>query len=317
MPFAPLRINPLPVWSHLVRRGLALLFLLVLALGARAQQLQPIPDLTAHVIDLSGTLSPAEQQALEARLSAFEASKGSQIVVLMLATTQPEDIAAYAHRVASSWKIGRRDVGDGVLVVVAKNDRRMRIEVARALEGAIPDLVAARIIDQQMAPAFRQNDFAGGIGAAIDQLTARISGEALPEPQAAPRAGSAGEDFDWMTLGIFLFFGVMVIGPVLRSMLGRPLGALATGGAAGGVAFMLTASMVLGVLAGLVALAVTLMSGFGPAVRVPSSRRGGGPPIILPGPGHWGGGGGHWGGGGGFGSGGGGSFGGGGASGGW
>lgn len=147
--------------------------------AALAQPLQPVPALTARVIDQTGTLSAAQAEAIEARLRSLEEKSGSQVVVLMVPSTAPEDIAPYAHRVASDWKIGRKDVGDGLLIVIAKDDRRMRMEVARALEGAIPDLVAARIIDQQMAPFFRQNDYAGGILAAIDQVGARIAGEYL------------------------------------------------------------------------------------------------------------------------------------------
>ena len=303
----------------LVRRSFVAIILIVLAvLPGWAQQRQPVPPLSAHVTDLTATLTAADLAALEARLVAFEQQKGSQIAVLMVGTTQPEDIAAYALRVAREWKIGRRDVGDGVLVIVAKNDRRMRIEVARALEGAVPDLAASRIIDQQMAPRFRQNDYAGGLGAALDQLMARISGEALPEPQPAnARAGAANAGPDWLSLGVFLFFAVMVGGPILRALFGKTLGSAATGLAAGGAAFLLTASVVVGVLAGIVALFITLLGSVAPLAN---RRRGG--PIVLPGGGGWGGGGGFGGGGfggggGGWSSGGGGSFGGGGASGGW
>src|SRR5690606_14644128 len=123
-------------------------------------------------------------------------------------TTAPEDIAAFAHRVASQWKIGRREVGDGVLVVVAKDDRRMRIEVARALEGAIPDIAAARIIDAAMAPRFREGDYAGGLQAAVQQLGARIAGEELPLPRAT--RGTDSGDLRFNDLAIFLFFAVMV-----------------------------------------------------------------------------------------------------------
>ena len=294
----------------------AIILIVACLLPSWAQQRQPVPPLTAHVTDLSGTLSEADRSALEARLVAFEQAKGSQIAVLMVPTTAPEDIAAYALRVAREWKIGRRDVGDGVLLIIAKNDRRMRIEVARALEGAVPDLAASSIIDQQMAPRFRQNDYAGGISAALDQLTARISGEALPAPSAPPGPGAPGAGGpDWLSLGVFLFFAVIVGGPILRAMFGKTLGSLATGLAAGGAAFVLTASLIVGVLAGVVALFVTLLGSVAPLA---GGRRG---PVILPG--GFGGGGGPWGGGGGFGggggwsSGGGGSFGGGGASGGW
>ena len=276
---------------------------------ALAQQLLPVPALTARMIDQSGTLSAAQTAAIEARLQDIETKSGSQVVVLMVPTTAPEDIAPYAYRVASSWKIGRKDVGDGLLIVIAKDDRRMRIEVARALEGAIPDLAAARIIDQQMAPHFRQNDYAGGILAALDQVAGRIAGEALPAPSASNRTASNGPDLEG--LAIFLFFGVMVIGPIIRRIFGGKLGSVIVGGGAGVLAFVLTASLLLAGVAAVVALLVTLLAN--------GAGRGGGGPFIGGGGmgGGWGGGRSGGFGGGGFSSGGGGSFGGGGASGSW
>ncbi len=235
----------------------------------------------------------------------MEEKSGSQVVVLMVPTTAPEDIAPYAHRVASTWKIGRKDVGDGLLVVIAKDDRRMRMEVARALEGAIPDLAASRIIEQQMAPHFRQNDYAAGVLAALDQIAARIAGEQLPAPSAPASHKAAGVDLEGAA--IFLFFGVMVIGPIIRRIFGSKLGSLIVGGGAGVLAFMLTASILLALVAAVVALLVTLLAN--------SSSGGGGP--YIGGGGSGGGRGGGFGGGGGFSAGGGGSFGGGGASGSW
>lgn len=208
----------------------ALIALFLGAIGApqaAAQPLRAVPALTARVIDETATLNEAQRQALEARLLAIEQQHGSQVVVLMVATTAPEDIAAFANRVGNAWKIGRKEVGDGVLVLVAKDDRRMRIEVAKALEGAIPDIAAARIIDGAMKPRFREGDFAGGLDAAVQQIGARIAGEALPPPQGEwqGRAGAQQNGFDWTDLAIFLFFGVMVAGPLarrLRAAAGRP-----------------------------------------------------------------------------------------------
>ncbi len=273
-----------------------------------AQGLLPVPALSARVIDQTQTLSAAERQSLEARLQGLEEKSGSQLVVLMVATTAPEDIAAYAHRVADSWKIGRRDVGDGLLIVVAKNDRRMRIEVARALEGAVPDLAAARIIDQAMAPRFRDNDYAGGLLAALDQIGVRIANEALPPPRPGTGQGS-GDELDLGSLAIFLFFGVLLIGPVVRRVLGGRLGSALVGGGTGVVAYLLTTSVLLAGGAGIVALLLTLLG------NSKGSGRGGGP--FIGGGGFGSGRGGGFGSGGGFSSGGGGSFGGGGASGGW
>lgn len=299
-------------------RHVAALFALALCLfgGAHAQALLPVPALTARVIDQTGTLDPAQRQALDAKLAAFEQKKGSQIVVLMVPTTQPEDIASYANRVANDWKIGRRAVGDGVLLIVAKDDRKMRIEVAKTLEGAVPDIAAARIIDDAMKPRFRDNDFAGGLDAAADQLIARISGEALPEVARRDDARSGGFGFDWESLAIFLFFAVVVGAPIARRIFGAKLAPFVMGVGVGAVALAITATLLVAVIAGIVALVVTLLAGAGSALG--GGRGGGGYG------GGWGtGGGGGWSGGGsssgggGFSSGGGGNFGGGGASGGW
>lgn len=290
----------------------ALVFLAMLPWSqVTAQQLQPVPALTARLIDKTQTLSAEQALAVETRLRGIEEKSGSQVVVLMVPTTAPEDIAAYAWRVADSWKIGRKDVGDGLLLLVAKDDRRMRLEVARALEGAIPDLAASRIIDQHMAPRFRQNDYAGGILAALDQVAVRIAGEALPAPSASRQPSQPEQDWDFEQLAIFLFFGVMVAGPLVRGIFGNKLGAAIMGGGTGFLAYFLTTSMLLAGGAGVIALLVTLLS---------NGRRGGGGggPFIGGGGGGWGSGGGGFGsGGGGFSSGGGGSFGGGGASGSW
>ena len=159
------------------------MFIIAMALQSGKGQKEPlsVPALTAQVIDQTGTLKQPELQQLQAKLAAFEHDKGSQIVILMVGSTQPEEIAAYANRVADTWKIGRRDIGDGIVVVVAKDVRRMRIEVARALEGALPDIEAARIIDHDMKPNFKAGDFGKGLSAAADSIIARISAESLPE----------------------------------------------------------------------------------------------------------------------------------------
>lgn len=301
--------------------GLALTLALGFGLGlpaaAWAQDLRPVPPLNARVTDQTGTLTAAQTRALEAKLAAFEAEAGPQIVLLLVPATAPEDIAAYAQRVADQWKIGRREVGDGVLVVVAKDERRLRIEVAKALEGAIPDLAARQIIDQTLRPAFRENDYAGGLNAAVDRLMQRIRGEGLPAPEAtAPRSGGE-RGLQLEDLGIFVFFAVPVIASVLGRVFGRKLGVVLTAGAAGGIAWWMTASVLLALGVGLVALVLAAVMGVGSALRSLGGRRGGG---WGAGPGGWAGGsggGGSWGGGGGFSSGGGGDFGGGGASGDW
>jgi len=195
-----------------LRRLALLLWLLVAGAAALAQDLVPVPPPSARVIDQTGTLSAAEVEGLVAKLAAFEAEAGTQIVVLMLPTTQPEDIAAYTQRVGDAWKIGRRGVGDGLLIVVAKNDRRVDIAPAKALEGAVPDLATQQIIRSAIQPAFRANDYAGGLGAAIDQLVARIKGEALPPPtRRQPASSRPFGHLPFSDLMIFAFVALPVL----------------------------------------------------------------------------------------------------------
>jgi uncharacterized protein len=317
-------LHRLAAWGLLVAaRLLTLCGLAALFSGpVRAQEPLPVPALTARVMDATGTLSTAQRDALEAKLAAFEAQAGPQIVVLIVATTQPEDIAAFTQRVGETWKIGRKDVGDGLLLVVAKNDRRLWIAPAKALEGAVPDLAARQIARDIITPAFKTGDYAGGLDKGVDVLMARIRGEGLPQPERA-RGGAAQDGFQVEDLLAFLFVAVPVAGGLLSAMVGRKLGALLTGGAAGGVVWWVTQSLLLGVGAGLVALFVVGVLGLGAAVRGLGGRysrggRGGRTGPVVFGDGGWSRGG--WSGGGGFGgfrSGGGGDFGGGGAGGSW
>jgi uncharacterized protein len=284
-----------------------------------AQDLQPVPTLTSHVVDTTGLLDASQQAVLETKLDALEKTKGSQLVVLIVPTVQPEDISSYANRVGNTWKIGRKTVGDGVLFVVAFKDRQMRIEVAKTLEGAIPDLAAKQIISNVVTPRFKAGDYAGGISAGVDQLSARIKGEALPDvgtPGTTRTTGLPG-GFEWMDLAVFLFFAVPIGGAVAKSIFGQKLGALITGGAVGTLAFMFTASLIIASIAGVVALLFALFSGLsgGSSGRSGGLGRGGYGGGF--GGGGFGGGGFSGGGGGGFSSGGGGDFGGGGASGSW
>jgi len=275
---------------------------------AWAQDLVPVPVLTGRVIDQTSTLTPAQAEALSAKLAAIETRSGAQMVILIVPTARPEDIFSYAQRVATSWKLGRKEVGDGLLLTVAKNDRDVDIRVAATLQGAIPDVVANRIIRDDITPAFRAGDFAGGLNVAVDRLGALVAGEQLPAPRPPSARPQARVGFDWQDIAIFLFVGVPIVGRLLSSVMGRKLGALATGGAVGAIGWFLTASLLVAGIAGVVALFLVGVMGAG------GSRRGGfGGPVI------WGGGGGGFGGGsgGGFSSGGGGNFDGGGASGRW
>lgn len=299
--------------AGILRWLLVLGALLVGGSGASAQDLMPVPALEGRVIDRTNTLDSLQRQAMEQRLEAFEREAGTQIVVLIVNSTLPEDIAVYAQRVGDQWKIGRRDIGDGVLIVVAKNDRRIRIEVAKALEGAIPDLAARQIIAETISPAFKRADYAGGLNAGIDRLAARIRPEGLPAPDRHQGVSGGGSGFDWQELAMFFFVGVPIIGAVLTGVFGRKLGGLLTGGAAGAVGWWFSASLVIAGIAAAITLFLVGVLGIGSARGGLSSRGRGGSPVIWGDGGGWGGGGG----GGGFSSGGGGDFGGGGASGDW
>jgi uncharacterized protein len=269
-----------------------------------------VPPL-ARVTDAAGVLPPAAATALEAKLAAFERDRGSQIAVIVVPSTQPEPISDFTNRVGDAWKIGRKGVGDGVLVTVAVKDRRAWISVARALEGAIPDVVATRITRELMGPQFARGDFAAGLNAGVDAVMKLIEGEALPTPSGVPRHKvDAGEDLLGALVPLVIF-GTLV-GALLRRIFGVP-GAMLGGAGTGAVAGFLLSSLVVGVIAG---IAVLLLSGFGggrPPLgggRVLGGRRG--VPVILPGSwsggGGWGGGGWSSGGGGGWSSGGGGDF---------
>ena len=262
----------------------ALLFLV--AGFAAAQSPLPVPPLTGRVVDQTGTLTPPQVEALSNKLAAIETQHGSQVVILIVPTTAPEDVASFAQRVGEQWKVGRKDVGDGLILLVAKNDRAVQIQVAKALQGAVPDIAAGRIIQQQIVPAFRNGDFAGGLNSAVDRIGERIASEGLPTP-TPPRQGAqrSSGGFDFQTIAIFLFIALPVLGNILGKMMGRKLGALVTGLAVGGIGWAMTASLLTALGIAVVALIFVAASGGGGA------RRGGGPVI-------WGGGGGGFGGGG-------------------
>lgn len=271
---------------------------------AHGQALQAVPALNARVMDFTATLDTPTRERIEAKLAAFEKERGTQVVVVMVPTTAPEDIADYTQRLGDAWKIGRREVGDGVLFVVAKDDRRLRIAPAKTLEGALPDLLAKRIIDQAVTPAFRQGEFGRGIEAGVDAILAAVRGESLPLPETQ----AATAEGDWRDAIVFLLFGIPMLAGFLRNAFGHRAGIALTGVAAGLLGWVLTSVLWVAIGAAVLGLVVAI---FGKALPVGTSRgRGGwGPPG-----GGWGG---CAGGGGGFRSGGGGNFGGGGASGRW
>jgi uncharacterized protein len=292
--------------------GFCAALLLGLSSTAGAQGLVPIPKLEARVTDQTGTLTAAQQSELDQKLAEFEQRKGAQIAVLIVPSTQPEQIEQYSIRVVEAWKLGREKPDDGVLLLVATQDHSLRIEVGHGLEGALTDALTHRIITETITPLFRQGDFYGGISAGVQQIMNVVEGEELPPPDRSwqrPR-----ERFG--SLLPLLLVVVLVGGSVLRAMLGRTAGALVTGGATAALVWALSQALGFTIIAGLGALLFTLLGGMGR----PGGLGGGG--FGGWGGGGWGGGG--WGGGGGLGgdfgggfSGGGGSFGGGGASGRW
>lgn len=216
-----------------------------------------VPPLTTRVTDLTATLTAQQSAALEAKLAAFEQRKGSQIAVLLVATTAPETIEQYAIRVTDQWKIGRKGVGDGVLLLIAKNERRMRIEVGRGLEGALPDAIGKRIIDEYMVAPFKQADFNGGINAGVDRIIQLIDGEPLPAPKAEYRGSSAKFSVDdALSWGALL---VVFVGGFLRWIFGTFLGALIAGAIAGVAAAFLGAGAIAGGVVGVIVFGACLM----------------------------------------------------------
>lgn len=249
-------------------RACLLALLALLAFTARwAAAEVAIPPLSAAVTDLSGVLDAGQKAELEQRLRNFSAQKGSQIAILIVPTTKPETVEQYAIRVAENWKLGRKGVDDGVLILLASADREVRIEVGYGLEGPLPDVTAKRIIEEVMIPYFKQNDYFGGLKAGADRVIRVIEGEALPPP-AAQRTQSRGPAGFEGFVPIF-FVIVAFLGSMLKRMFGRFLGAGATGLAAGGAGWLILGTVLSAGLAGFFGfLLALLLSGGG--------RRGGG-----------------------------------------
>ena len=273
---------------------LACLLWLAVCTTAGAQDLVPVPKLEARVTDQTGTLTAGQQAELDQKLAAFEQRKGTQIALLVVPTTKPEAIEQYSIRVVEAWKLGREKPDDGVLLLVALQDRTMRIEVGYGLEGVLTDAASRRIIADTITPLFRQGDYFGGVSAGLQQIMSLVEGEALPPPDRSwqhPRDRIGG-------LLPVIFVVVLVGGSVLRALLGRTAGSLVTGGVTAGLVWVLSQVLGFAAIAGIGALLFTLLGG---GSRLGGLRGGG-----------WGGGGFGGFGGGGFGGGGGGGFGGGG-----
>lgn len=239
--------------------------LVFLPLPVWAQPLVAVPALTGRVVDLVNSLSSEQKQSLEARLQAFEQRKGSQIAVLIIAKTQPETIEQYTIRVAEQWQLGRKRVDDGAILLVAKEERALRIEVGYGLEGALSDAICKRIIDEQILPRFRQDDFYGGISAGVDAMMRVVDGEALPPPY-----------LDTQSLGAIgalplVFIAAIIMGALMRKLFGRGKGALITAGALGLIVWFMTGLLLFALFSALMGFVLTL-SGF----RALGGWRGGG-----------------------------------------
>jgi len=290
---------------------------LLLLFAALASADVAVPPYSARVIDLTGTLSGRAVANIETKLTDLETQKGSQIAVLIVPTTQPEEIEQYGIRVADAWKAGRKNIDDGAILLVAKNDRRVRIEVGRGLEGALPDAIANRIIDENITPRFKAADFDGGIEAGVDKMIAVVDGEPLPPPDKKwEHSGGLSNTLPLLLVVVFVASGV------LRAVFGRMLGSVATGGLAGVMAWLLSHLIPIGVGAGFIAFVFALLAGSATRGWTTGGRGSGGGLGGGFGAGFGGGlgsglGGGGGGGGGGFSGGGGGGFSGGGASGSW
>jgi uncharacterized protein len=236
---------------------LIVLLALLSALASAVDGLAPVPPLQALATDLTQTLSAEQLATLERRLREFESRKGSQLAVLIVPSTRPEEIEQYAIRVVDQWKLGRRKVDDGVLLLVAKNDRTVRIEVGYGLEGVLPDAVCNRIITEQMTPRLRQGDYFGAVDAAVSQLMKLIDGEPLPEPAAQ------GDEISLQRFAPLLLMVSLLVGGLLRRMLGRMPGAFVAGAAVGGLAWLISGTLLVAAMGALIAFVATLLSGSG------------------------------------------------------
>jgi uncharacterized protein len=232
-------------------------FLFALLFSGLATAQIGVPPLKSRVTDLTGTLNAQQRSALEQTLAELEGRKGAQVAVLIVPSTQPETVDQYAVRVQESWKLGRKGVDDGVLLVVAKNDRKLRIEVGYGLEGALPDAIAKRIIEEDIVPRFKEGDFYGGIRAGTDRIMRVIEGEKLPPPRRSPAAAAKNLSPEWL-FALFVF--VVIGGSILRAVFGRILGAGIVGSVAGVAGWALLGSLVIGLVAALVGFFLTLFN---------------------------------------------------------
>lgn len=241
--------------------ALVLVFGLLLASAGHAAEGDPIPvpPLKHRVTDQTGSLSSADESRIEGKLRAFESAKGAQIAVLVVPTTKPEAIFDFSLRVAEAWKLGRKGVDDGVLFVVAKNDRKMQILVGPGLQGSLTDAMSKRIIGEIVAPRFRAGDFAGGIEQGVDKIVGLLQGEALPPPPQKKRVSAKSSSLEgFLVLGVL---AALIVGPLLKMILGRFLGATATAGVTGAAAWFIIGGLLFPIVIGAIVFFVVLLMG--------------------------------------------------------
>lgn len=243
------------MFVNLLKQCLPFMLALLFASTVIADEIA-VPPLAHRVTDFTATLNTEQQAALEQKLAQFEREKGSQIAVLIIPTTQPEAIEQYSIRVVEAWKLGRKKIDDGLLILVAKDDHKMRIEVGYGLEGVIPDAIAKRIVAETMAPHFHEGDFYGGLDAAVDQLQSLMAGEALPAPQH-----QSSNDNQWENMLPLLLFGGLFVGGVLRAVLGNFLGGAVNGGLIGMLVWLLGGGALVAVVLAMIAFVFTLLGG--------------------------------------------------------
>jgi uncharacterized protein len=228
---------------------------------------QAVPKLERRVTDLTGSISAADEARIEQRIRALEQSKGAQIAVLMLPTTQPEAIFDYAMRVAEAWKIGRKGVDDGIVFVIAKDDRKMQILTGPGIQGVVTDAMSKRVIAEFVAPRFREGRFADGVYNGVDKLAALVEGEALPPPPTKKRASKSVDHEDFVMLAVF---AALFVAPMLRALVGRFVGAIATGGVTGLAAWFIIGGLIFPIVLAVIVTVVALFAG------LMNFRRGGG-----------------------------------------
>jgi uncharacterized protein len=251
----------------MTRMPRALLLVLLLISGLASADVA-VPPLTARVTDQTGTLTPVQVSSLEQTLAGFEARKGTQIAVLIVAATEPESIEQYSIRVVEQWRLGRKRVDDGALLIIAKNDHTMRIEVGYGLEGALTDVISARIIREIITPRFRDGDFYGGISDGINRMISVVDGEPLPAPSTGTR--NTSRTLSWP----FILIAVVVLSQLSRSLFGRFPGALVTGGVTGAGTWFLFGLATMAIPVALVGFFATLLGGSSGRIIGPGSPGG-------------------------------------------